>query len=61
MFKSLREAANYAGVTAYTILLWTDQYDLGEQQENGRWHIDRGKLDKILEARKTLADLRKSA
>ena len=57
-FTSLREAAIYAGVTPTAMLLWTDQYDLGERID-GRWHIDKDKLDKILEARRQLAALRK--
>ena len=59
MFTSLREAGKYAGVTPNTVLLWTDQYDLGEMR-GGRWHIDKDKLDKLLEARKRLADLKKA-
>ena len=58
MFKSLREAALYARVTPQAILIWTDQYDLGERI-GGRWHIDKDKLDKLLEARRQLAALRK--
>ncbi len=59
MFKSLREAGKYAGVYPGTILMWTDQYDIGEQVE-GRWRIDKEKLDKLLEARRQLANLKRA-
>lgn len=59
MFTSLREAGKYAGVTPNTVLIWTDQYDIGEMRE-GRWHIDKDKLDKVLDARRKLAALRKA-
>lgn len=58
-FKSLREAARYAGVTSSAILFWTDQYDIGDMVD-GRWHIDKDKLDAFLAARDKIAALKQS-
>lgn len=56
-FTSLREAARYAGVTSSAILFWTDQSDIGELVD-GRWHIDKEKLDIFLAKRAKIAELR---
>jgi excisionase family DNA binding protein len=56
---SLREAARYAGVTAPAIRKWIDEYRLGEMVD-GRWHIDKARLDELLEARRRLKVLKAS-
>ncbi len=57
MFLSLRSAATYAGVTYEAIRKWTSWYDIGKKVD-GRWHIDKVKLDKILWARRQTSELR---
>lgn len=56
-FKSLREAAAYAGVTRAAVLYWTELSDIGELVE-GRWEIDKDKLDAFLAMRAEVARLR---
>lgn len=56
-FKSLREAANYAGVTRAAVLYWTDLHDIGERID-GRWEIDKDKFDAFLATRAKIAELR---
>ncbi len=57
VFNGLRAAAKYAGVTPNAVRIWTTQADLG-QMIDGRWVIDKDKLDRFLALRKTLADVR---
>ena len=59
IFTSLRDAARYAGVTRAAVLYWTELHDIGELVD-GRWHIDREKLDAFLAARRQLVELRQS-
>ena len=63
-FSSLREAARYAGVSYYTIREWARSYGIGEIVD-GRWHVNREKLDSYMAARESFAavkdQLRKSA
>jgi hypothetical protein len=63
-FPSLGTAARYAGVTKQSILKWTALYDIG-QLIDGRWSIDKEKLDRVIAARNRVAEiqdsLRKSA
>lgn len=63
-FESLRTAADYAGVSYFTVRSWALSYGIG-RLEDGRWIIDREKLDVILKARRGLAkaknELRQSA
>ncbi len=56
IFKSLREASRYANVSQTAIMLWTDKYDLGELID-GRWHIDKEKLDRVIAARAHIAEV----
>lgn len=57
VFKSLREAAQYAGVTKAGIVYWAEMHNLGEVID-GRWHIDKEKLDAFLATRAEIARLR---
>ncbi len=63
-FQSLREAAKYADVSYFTIREWARLYGIGELVD-GRWHIDKDRLDGFIAARQQFADakaeLRKSA
>lgn len=56
-FTSLRQAAQYAGVTRAAVLYWTDLYDIGELID-GRWHIDKDKFDAFLATRARIADMK---
>lgn len=56
-FKSLREAAAYAGVTRAAVLYWTELSDIGELID-GRWEIDKDKFDAFLATRAEIARLR---
>ena len=55
-FTSLREASKYAGVSTQAMLLWTDRYDIGAMVD-GRWHIDKEKLDRVLAGRAHIAEI----
>ncbi len=57
VFTSLREAAQYAGVTKAGIVYWAEQHGIGEVID-GRWHIDKEKLDAFLATRAEIARLR---
>lgn len=54
-FKSLRSASKYAGVSQTAIQLWIDKYDIGEFID-GRWHIDKDKLDRVIAVRASIAE-----
>lgn len=56
-FTSLRQAAQYAGVTRAAVLYWTDLYDIGEQVD-GRWYIDKDKFDAFLATRAKIAEMK---
>lgn len=58
-FPSLRTAAKYAGVTYQTIRTWSKEYDIGSF-ENGHWVIDKEKLDRVIEARDQIEEIRSS-
>lgn len=55
-FKSLREAARYAGVSYQAIKDWARIYDIGVMVD-GRWHIDKERLDRVLAARAHIAEV----
>lgn len=57
VFTSLREAAQYAGVTKAGIVYWAEMHGIGEVV-NGRWHIDKDRLDAFLATRAKIAELR---
>lgn len=56
-FTSLREAARYAGVSYQAIRDWAQEHQIGELRD-GRWHIDREKLDHILASRARIEELK---
>lgn len=48
-----RAAAKIAGVSHATICNWCARYGIGELKE-GRWHVSRAHLAKIMKAREVL-------
>lgn len=58
-FSSLREAARYARVSQQSMMIWTDKYDIGEVID-GRWHIDKDKLDRVIATKEHIAELQES-
>ncbi len=50
---SLRAAAKVANVSHTAIKQWCDAYNIGELRD-GRWHIDRAALKRIMRARAVL-------
>lgn len=58
-FVSLRSAAAYANVSYQTIRNWLDDYDLGTFKD-GRWTVEKDKLDRVLAARDHIAEIRSS-
>ncbi len=55
-FTSLREAARYANVSYQAIRDWTRIYEIGVMVD-GRWHIDKVALDRVLAARDHIAEI----
>ena len=58
-FNSLRTAAEYAGVTYQSIRTWSKEYGIGHLQD-GKWRIDKDKLDKVIAARDQIAEIQES-
>lgn len=58
-FQSLRTAADYAGVSYQSILNWSKEYAIGELRD-GRWVINKEKLDRIVAAHEQIQEIRAS-
>lgn len=56
-FMSLREAGRYANVSHECIRLWAIAYGIGELS-NGRWRIDRAKLEPLAQARAAVQNVK---
>ncbi len=51
---TLRKAAEVAKVSHVTVREWCEKHGIGELQEDGRWHIRRADLNRVVRARAIL-------